>query len=682
MKKLITLIWILILASPLFATLSPMKGYSNFKKAEELWICTSTAFPIDISYDVFGVDYKTVAQGGYGYFVQVMPGKHTDGSNLPTQNNIVEDPSRGVLNVSGKPAGIYEYIFVVTAESGFCGMEKDDQAVVRVYLVPQITGFPILTNVCPGQTASVDFNWFIPPEIRYFLDNMGWTVSWSRDGKKMEMPFNVGLSSEGVGEVGDMEYQYSINDDAGDYSGKYKELMESAYACLGESATVTHTVKIREGVEYAIPNKSISFCTDVLALVPETWPWLSINLFGYLGSSMPNGKWEIEYIGNSSTSVPSDVFKDELTIDENSGQFGIDLSNMITLFKVDSIVLKYKYNDCLAKETFTLLSLSFNSAGFTKVFSQEQERDICRNLVSGVVELSSIFGFSVPLTSGTWYFQNGNGFEETNYGTVDLSDMRPGSLYTFRYNVNSAVDSFCLIDKIESDMIFRLRMYDMDIANGELKICKSQFASGVIIDNLARYVPGLSDIGKISQITWRDDKGTEINPENYTLKSTEEWQVHDTTSLRMRYNYEVKSNCGQYSGTLSISTIDSIGSDTARKVIICFTDEYASRIDLFQILGIAGADGSFTLKDDPINQDGNKINISGSPHKDILDAVKLTGTLDANAIFDKDKNESETYKFGYIPGRNDVCLKNMDNIVITITVTKNVKSSSSFNEVK
>jgi hypothetical protein len=657
MKRLFIVFGLFLVACPLYASLESLESYTNFGLKKEMWVCTSIAFPVDISYDAFNVDFKTIAQNGSGYFVQVKPGTHKDGSVFPDADDIVQNHASGVLNVVGKPAGVYEYIFI-SAEEGFCGMGNGEQAVVRVYLVPQPTGFPVLTNVCPGKTEKVDFNQFIPPELRYFIEEMGWTITYTTlDGKEIDMPVEAGLHN-----IGDNVYKYTIDDSKeGPFQGKFAATQSSVYLCPEDSAHLTHTVRIRENEEYAIPDKSISFCTDVLSLVPETKEVLSANLFGYLGSSAPDGKWSIEYKGNLTES--------DIWVDETTGDARIP-TMLITTFNIDNIIFKYSYKDCMANDMSTLLTFNFNKSTFSETFVEVQKRDVCRNLMSGVVELSSIFGFTAPLTSGIWHQQVEDGeFEEMLYGAVDISEMKSGSLYTFRYDVNSAVDAMCLVQG--SSTLFQLRMHDLEVANAEARICKTQFANGVTID-LSRYVPGLNDASRIppDRITWKDTADAIIaNPSAYQLKSSADWQTADTSTYKMHYKYEVESDCGLYSGSLYISTIDSVGVDTVRKIVVCYTDDYAKHIDLYQVLGIVGASGNFELFDDPVNNAGTKID----------DPVMTEpNVMDAHASFDE-ANESETYVFRYVPsggGTNDTCVR--DNMQITIVVTKYIENESEF----
>jgi hypothetical protein len=642
-----------VFAHPLSAIsqLVSLESYEGFILKKEMWVCNSIAFPVDISYDAFNVNFKTIAQSGYGYFIQVKPGTYTNANaaGYPDADNIIQNPSSGVLNVTGKPAGVYEYIFVSESDD-FCGMFKGEKSVVRVYLAPQLTGFPVLSNVCPGKSEQINFNDFIPPEIRYFLDEMGWTVAYTRDGEPVEMPVTADLKT-----VGDNVYQYTINDSKdGPFKGKYSEMQNTVYSCPESSAQLTHTVRIREGGEYAIPNKSISYCTDILKLASETRDSLVVNLFGYLGASAPDGKWSVEY------PTPQNVKESDLSVTEDGWA---DITYPILEFLDDNAVFKYSYQDCSAKDTFTLLTLEFKKTSFEEAFTEE-EHSVCRNLVSGVVELSSIFGFTAPLTSGIWYKKADDSpdYNEMLYGAVDISEMQSGSLYTFRYDIDQAIDNMCLMQG--KSTVFNLRIQDVEVANAELRVCKQQFASGVTVDNLSKFVPGLNDESRIDpqNIIWKDNNGTVINPNNYLLKATEESQTAPEANFRMVYQYEVKSDCGPYTGNLYISAIDGLGADTVRKVIVCHTDDYAKHIDLFQVLGIAGAKGRFVLYDDPVNNNGTKID---DP------VMKQPGIMDAFASYDV-ANESETYTFRYQPN-DDICVS--ENVTVTIIVTRDIEKA-------
>jgi hypothetical protein len=634
--------------------------YDSFKRKEELWVCTSIAFPVDISYDAFNVDYKTVVYGGKGYFIQVKPGQYFNlNGELPHDSVVIERHAKGVMNVVGKPAGIYEYIFVSTAND-FCGMDYGDKSIVRVYLVPQPTGFPVLTNICPGETETVNLDNFIPPEIRYFIEEMGWTISYTTlDGKYVKNSIDVGRSN-----VGNTVYRYTFNDSVGSFKGKFSKMQSSAYDCPEDSAYLTHTVRIREDEEYTIPDKSISFCTDVLKLVPETAESFNTNLFGYLGSSAPGGVWTIP--NNNAGINPR-----HLSVTPTG-----DAQINVSAVEGKQIVFKYSYKDCMENDIFTLLTFNFDGT-FRETF-KDQEREVCRNLMSGVVELSSIFGFTAPLTAGIWFQKVGNEFEEMLYGAVAIDTLKSGSLYTFRYNVNEAVDSIC---KIEDSTFFSIRLHDLEVSSAEAKICEKLFKSGVENIDLSRYVPGLNNAGRINpdSITWRDTLNRIIpNSKNYTLRASngESWVMPDS-AYQMQFQYEVKSNCGPYTGNLYISVVDTIISDTVRKVVICYTDDYAKHVDLFQILGIVGATGEFDLCD-AFTFDGIRERII---YPDVSD-VESSGIMNAFDLYNKNKtSEGKLYEYiRYVfcyQSSSDGCVPS--NMKIEIKVTKNVEGNSDFN---
>jgi hypothetical protein len=653
MKRLVLLFGLLIVTYPLFASLDPIDSYTNFKIKKELWVCSSIAFPIDIAYDAFNIDFKAVIEGKHGYFIQVIPGKYKDGhAVLPSEDSdtIILNPAKGVLSVLGKPAGVYEYIFVST-DDDFCGMSNDEKAVVRVYIVPQPTGFPVLTNLCPGQEEDVDFSQFIPAEIKYFIDEMGWTLSFKgNDGKDVTMPVKANLSN-----VGNNVYQYTINDDAGDFRGRYDSLQKGIYYCPEDSAYLTHTVRIREGAEYAIPDKKIAFCTDVLKSVPETFPYLNINLFSYMGTAVSDGTWSLQ----SNISFSSQDY----SLDPVTGDVKIPWNLLVSFYAPqDSIIFKYSYKNCEQNDVSTTLTFNFNPAEFQEAFS-DAERDICRNLVSGVVDLASLFGFTVPLTSGIWYEKIGEEFQEMLYGAVDLSDKISGSLYTYRFDVSNSIDELCLVQGTQD--LFNLRIHDVSISNAEIQLCKLQYRDGIIVD-LFRYVPGLNDETRIdpNKVTWRDPNGIIIStPRTYRFKSTEDWEVADTSSYTMPYRFEVTSDCGPFSGYLYVTPVDSIRHDMHKKIQVCYTDEYASYIDLFQILGIAGASGNFILCEDP--KPAGKVIPS-----EIQQRIEQTGIMNANALFNEN-NTIEEYTFCYAPA-SDSCIPS--GAKVTIIVTKNVNT--------
>jgi hypothetical protein len=108
-------------------------------------------------------------------------------------------------------------------------------------------------------------------------------------------------------------------------------------------------------------------------------------------------------------------------------------------------------------------------------------------------------------------------------------------------------------------------------------------------------------------------------------------------------------------------------------------DNYASHVDLFQIMGIAGGSGSFTLCDDPVNESGTKINIPPAALAVFNDSISKSGKLDMASLFNP-ANEREVYNFCYTSGPTDICIKG--KMEITVVLTRNVEKNSEFKEVK
>jgi hypothetical protein len=669
MKRLIIIFGLLGLTCPLFSAVVPLAsldGYTGFKIKKELWICTSIAFPVDISYDVFNVDFKTITVNNSGYFVQVTPGMYTDSDDVLRDDIVVEKLTGGVLNVVGMPAGVYEFVFVSQTDD-FCGLSRGEKAIVRVYLVPQLTSFPLLTNVCPGSVDSVDFNKYIPSEIRQFVDKVGWKFSYTRDGQSVSMPVKVGMVN-GKLILGNNIYHYTIDDSHGEYKDKYTEMQNSEYACPEGSVYLMHTIKIREGSEYVIPDKTVSFCKDILRRTPETWPHLNVNLFSYLGSSVPEeteGTWSVENVGTY-PAIYFDSWFGEL--DPVSGDVTIPLDAMDAVgHDADYIVFKYNYQACLMDGS-VLLTFKFDNESFLETFEgNEGNRAICRNLMSGQVELSSLFGFSVPLTSGMWYEKVGpQEFKEKLYGMIDISEMLVDSTYTFRYSVNQAIDSMCLSGITSAD--FNLRIKDLSLANGAFQICKAQFNSGVTI-NLLQYIPGLDPV-KISpsDISWEADEEIEfvlVSPGKYNIKASE--PIPEDSTYRTQLRYKVQTDCGLVAGNIQVSTIDSIGSQH-RTIQVCYTDQYAHHIDLYQILGVAGLKGVFELRSAVGERNGFTGNIT-LPDA-IKEEIEWTGIIDAYKLFIGRSDDVQIYKFRYMPANSDVCVASTANIEIELKITK------------
>ena len=647
---------LLFSAMPLSA-LKNENDYSNFKKIDgkmlnEIWICSSISFPVDISYDVFHVAFQTIVSGKYGYFVQVHPGVHTDGADPIDPNVVIQNNASGVFNPVGKPAGVYEFVFV-TKKNGFCGMNEDEQAVIRIYLVPQPVGFPVLTNLCPGETVDVNLSHYIPTEVKYFIDEMDWKLKYkAKDASQFSaMPLSVGLNS-----VGSNVYEYYIDDSQGNFSGKYAAMKNSPYWCPMDSAFVTHTVRIRDGQDFTIPDKEISYCIQTLLSVPETSLTFHVDLRSLLGTSVKDGKWSVEIPNAGGIPLPVTAFIPDAS---KSDSVTIPVS-AIQLFSLPyELKFKYIYSNCAGTKDTTILKVTITD-DFTSVIKDENKADVCRNLVSGVLDLPSVFGFSVPLTSGVWYQEIGGVFEEMVHSSVDISGFDAGSTYTYRYDISNAIDAgLC---KVTGDTAyFHLRIQDAEnVPNAEAQVCEKMFENGITM-NLTKYVPLLNDPSRVdaSQVKWYDPAGTLIvDPSNYAIKAGT-GELHDTANVIKKFKYELDSQCGIATGYLFVTAVDSIPKNLETTITICYTDDYAYNINLYQASGIAGLKGLFEFRPS-----------EGMPNNKNLGANfdSSTGVLNANAAFDGENNSSdtETYVFVYRPASGE-CINGDMKIKVIVT---------------
>ncbi|MDR0558564.1 MAG: hypothetical protein LBG92_00150 [Prevotellaceae bacterium] len=653
-RKVAAVLALSIATTNLFAAVvvKDFSVYGNFIHKKDLWVCSSVSFPVDISYDAFSVNFKTLEQGGEGYFVQVMPGQYPNPFTPVQIDSVDKVPhASAILNVIGKPAGIYEYIFVCKSNN-FCGMNYNEQSVVRVYIVPQLSGYSALTNVCPGTTTNVDLNMYVPTEIQYFIESVGWKLQFFSSKGRAPMP----LTNVGIMNVGNTEFKYTVDDTQGNYSGKFRAMQNDVYACPRDTATVTHTVRISDN--FFIPDREVSYCMETLLGAMETKIYFYPNIFASIGSSVDGGEWILP----SSLLLPENYFKDikDQPLDGITNRFKIPVevldymySNGQFQYPLD-IVLNYKYPNC-SGDTITKLTIRLTN-DLAAVIPDKQEKDVCRNQVPGVVDLAGIFGFSIPATSGAWFEYNGTDWDELLYGTVDISGFTTGSLYSFKYDISGALDKGDLCGVGGSTKLFDLRIRDIALSgwNAATKICKDKFSNGVKL-NLFNYVPGLDSLE--SKVTWRDTLGTVItNPKDYLFTG----QPVDT-SKTLRYTFDVKADCGEFKGNLYITPIDSIvsGMDTVA-IQVCWTDDYAYNINLHQVIGIAGLQGTW----DFVPAESSKPSLTSA----VFDPA--TGKFKAHDAFDGDNNpnDSELYVFVYKPDNGEACVSK--NMKVKIKVTK------------
>jgi hypothetical protein len=326
-----------------------------------------------------------------------------------------------------------------------------------------------------------------------------------------------------------------------------------------------------------------------------------------------------------------------------------------------TIRFDYHYKDCDGNSAVTRLTFMLTD-DLTSVIvtdSAGREKEVCRNLVAGVIDLAATFGFHTPLTSGLWFEKlNDSSYVEMLYGAADISDKNSGSLYTYRYDVSSAIDSgLCLVEARTA--YFHLRIRDVAVANGEVKICASEYENPGISLDLFRYVPGLNDTSRIrpGEVVWMLAGDTVASP--YLLSKGGNPPA-DTANIQYQFQYNVKTECGEFTGDLYVSVIDSFPAKLELRRKICYTDDYAKHIDLFEVLGYGGLTGNFEL-------------LATNPPGKTLDLTMFdptTSVMNANAAFDESNNE-EVYTFRYVKGVNDsACLPANADLRVIITVTK------------
>ena len=105
--------------------------------------------------------------------------------------------------------------------------------------------------------------------------------------------------------------------------------------------------------------------------------------------------------------------------------------------------------------------------------------------------------------------------------------------------------------------------------------------------------------------------------------------------------------------------MDSIPKNLETTITICYTDDYAYNINLYQASGIAGLKGLFEFRPS-----------EGMPNNKNLGANfdSSTGVLNANAAFDGENNSSdtETYVFVYRPASGE-CINGDMKIKVIVT---------------
>jgi hypothetical protein len=616
--------------------------YRNFKYLKELWVCSSHAFPVNVSHSVFGVAFTQQT----GYYLQVEPNSHKDGSTLPVGGKKFD----GVFNISGRPAGAYDFVYINTS-SNFCGMTVGEQALVRIYIVPELIGNTILSNVCAGKSFNVNLRDYLPYEVKNFADSADWVVQFY--DARTHSPVTTAEAS--LGKIGTRDFYYKIDDVTGPFAGKFSKIRKG-WACA-DSGVISHTVRIRDSIRLVKDTVPVTFCIDNVRALSEHHDRFTVNLAALLGASVDGGVWSVP------SNVPSSFFP---RIDVNTGELTFDMVRVATYtnFNFD---FTYKFKNCDNSNVTGLVRIVFTD-NMSPVISGDTGT-ICRNLGSGILDLGLFFGFSAPTTAGIWLdMQKGGKEHEILSGSIDLNELNVGSLYHYQYRVHPASVDFCgtgynpSTGGSHADVWedYYLKVRDIEILSGSARVCRSSYASGVML-NLYDYVPGLSDPNLVDpdEVSWVDHAGLSISTseaQNYLLQG----QPRDTT-LILPFSFTYSNDCGTAPGNLYISVVDSLQTHKLHiKLQLCYTDDQASYVDLRQVIGIAGLQGTFTVEStDPAG-------------KTIVWIDQSKGIFNAYATF-ADSPQKETYTFKYTPAASELqeCLRN--DIRVSITVTRHVE---------
>lgn len=635
MKKILFILTFLISgifsASASLISLEDDPIYNSFIQRKDLWICSSTSFPVDLAKDAFYTNYSTTI----GSFTQVVPGKPTE---------VIASGVSGIFNVTGRPAGIYEFIFTSNIDD-FCGMNRNQQSVVRVYLVPELIGFSSLTNICAGETVSVDLSQYLPFEIKNFAEDMGWKVVFSDVTKATPARITPeGVVSASIASIGVRTYSYKY-DDSGE--GSFKDMfkkMNPVYRCQ-DSAFTMHNVRVRDA-EVVIPSKEVTFCLNNLMSVPQNMETFDVNLKALLGVEAKNGVWST---GKSLYEIS--------VIDAKKGLFQIHTKYIADNFTLPYVCdFKYEYDQCDGGKGSTYLNIVF-SANLVETII-DSTKSVCRNYGSGSLDLGPYFGFSVPNTAGIWIDKETGKVLST--GSVNLDSLKVGSVYNFSYRVNPASDYMCKAEGLVADLTLRVR--DAQVLSGVAKLCKAQYESKVSI-NLYNHVQGLSNEALFdrTKIEWEmctdeactapvkivDAANFMVDPATFPLSGgIGTW----------KFTFRFTTDCGPSTGSLYLSVVDDIGKIENKSIQICYTDDLATSINLYQLLGVAGLDGKFKLAAG-----------SATPSLGAFDDVK--GIFNAFASFDTSKDKEE-YIFEYKADASDKdCITQTAQLKIVVTKT-------------
>lgn len=551
------------------------KTTGHFKYAKELWMCSSNAVIIDMALEAFGVSVSSE-----GEWYELIPGEYIkakDASLNPLHPNasdmVSTAPVSNIFNVTGRGYGVYEFLYK-NKTPNFCGMVENDQAIFRIYIVPELTGFSVNTQICEGVSQQVDLTANIPVEVKNFANKMGWTFDFLYAGNPVTMPLTV--STPGL-----KQYTYTINDNAGNFAGKYDALTAATniYKC-SDYATVSHSVSLSTDAVITPPDKKeLSYCLANLKLQYPTTYELDLN--GILNFTAPNGKWGTTAAG----SVASVSLLGVATIQTGT----IPVNTTVTF--------EYEFDNCDGTKGKAYVELTFGDDTTLNTIIDNQNRTVCRNFAAGEVSLLNLLGLSVPSTAGTWI----NPDNTINHnGQINLAQLNTGRAYAYQYNVSTAAaNDLCNITNYTANLV--LTVDDVDAINsGQAQICKSIYDAGTSTINLGTFVLGLPS----SNVTWSAFNPSSGNFDTPIADPTQ-YPVNDTSlvvGINM-FKFEYSSVCGHAEGKLYLTVTDRITNYRDKELKYCVTDVGAYAVNLEGILSVAGLQGTWIVDSSSDNVD-------------------------------------------------------------------------------
>lgn len=382
----------------------------------------------------------------------------------------------------------------------------------------------------------------------------------------------------------------------GEFSYLYK--IDNAGLCTDNAKIVVNV--IGSGVPGSITfNDRLAFCAST---VPA-----SLNLNQELGLTGKGGDW------TAASGAPA----------VNGG-----IVNLLGI-SVGNYEYTYKWNDCSGVEMSKLFTLSITdelSANFV-----DASRDICKTIYgNGTVDLMQVLGISLPSQAGVWSEVSSVSPVDVADGVFEVADSRAGK-YVYKYSVGNAVD-LCGIQSQSATVT--LNVYDGgQVLDGLITLCKASLTAGDLID-LGEYMVSLPNGG-----TW-------YAPDGSTVSGT----TIDVGSLALginSYRYEFDAGpCGNGDARLYVVVTDDLSPSFKDKAIsYCLTDDGADHIDLDQVLGIAGLEGSWS-------NDDSAINFNASTN-----------------VFDGRAEGKGTYTFTFTASESACGVNAGDKVTITVKIT-------------